>query len=95
MASEADRQELQRKVKKLVDGNFKGDYRKAFDHYDQGITKNGKINKAELIKLLEDADLGNFITRGEWANEIIKELDKDKDNSISWTEFEEKIRKAK
>ena len=95
MASEADREELQRKVQKLVDDNFKGDYRKAFNHYDQGVTKNGKINKAELLNLLEDAGLGNFFTRGAWAEGIIAELDKNEDGSISWKEFQEKIGKTK
>ena len=94
MASEAEKRELQQKVQALVEAKFQGDYQKAFDHYAQARTKDGKINKAELTKLLGDADIGNFFTRGVWADEIIAELDADKDGAISWAEFEEKLKEA-
>ena len=95
MASDEDKQELKRKVKKLVDDKFKGDYQKAFDHYDQSINKNGTINQRELEQLLKDADVGNWGTRGSWAEEIIKDLDEDGDKSISWKEFEKKLKESK
>ena len=48
----------------------------------------GKISKAELIKLLEDAGVGNWLTRGPWADGIITALDTDQDGLISSSEFE-------
>ena len=38
--------------------------------------------------MLEDAGVGSWLTRGAWADGIIGELDKNKDKSISWEEFE-------
>ena len=85
MASEAQKKELQDKVTGLVAGQFGGDYHRAFVHYDQ--TKDGKINKDELVELLKDAGVGNWLTRGAWADGIIAELDTDQDGTISGAEF--------
>lgn len=78
--------ELRNKVDTLVRDRFAGDYRKAFDHYDSA-TKNGKISRNELFKLLTDAGIGTWLTRGAWALGIIEELDADQDGSISEVEF--------
>lgn len=85
MAHEAERQELIEKVSKLFAEKFGGDYRQAFDHYD--CDKKG-IDQPELMVLLEDAGLGNWLTRGLWARGIIQALDADQDGVISFTEFE-------
>jgi Ca2+-binding EF-hand superfamily protein len=87
MASEAQKKELQEKVGNLVADKFGGDYHAAFAHYDNN-NKDGKINKAELGELLKDAGIGNWLTRGAWADGIIAELDTDKDGTISAAEFE-------
>jgi Ca2+-binding EF-hand superfamily protein len=87
MAGDAQKKELQAKVGKLVADQFGGDYHAAFAHYDNN-KKDGKINKAELLELLKDAGIGNWLTRGAWANGIIAELDTDKDGTISAAEFE-------
>jgi Ca2+-binding EF-hand superfamily protein len=86
-ATQAQRNELRDKIGKLVRDDFGGDYHKAFDHYD-GEVKDGKISGPELAKLLEDAGVGNWLTRGAWASGIIAELDTDKDGRISEAEFE-------
>lgn len=56
------------------------------------MTKNNKADREELLKLLADADVGNFMTRGELASGMMKEVDADKDGSISWIEFEQKLK---
>jgi hypothetical protein len=77
MTTDAQKKELQDKVNRLVAARFGGDYTRAFGHYDQ--SKDGKINRAELLNLLADAGIGNWLTRGAWADGIIAELDTDKD----------------
>jgi hypothetical protein len=78
--------ELKAKVGKLCDARFGGDYKKAFAHYDGD--HDGLISKDELSELLSDAGVGNRITRGAWASGIIKKLDKNADEKISWAEFD-------
>lgn len=87
MATESQRQELMDRVSRLVAARFGGDYRKAFDHYDDD-KRDGGINRTELERLLKDAGVGSWLTRGAWADGIIAELDADKDGSISAAEFE-------
>jgi hypothetical protein len=82
--------ELKSKVGTLVDGEFGGDYKKAFDHYDSD--RDGGIHKAELVALLKDAGVGNGFTRGAWASGIIERLDKSTDEQIQWAEFESVFR---
>ncbi len=85
-ATEVQKNELRDKVCKLVGDKFGGDYHKAFEHYDE--VKDGKIRRGELAKLLGDAGIGNWLTRGAWVSGIIAELDTDRDGSISEPEFE-------
>jgi hypothetical protein len=59
----------------------------AAGHHDND-TKDGRINKAELGQLLKDAGIGSWLTRGAWADGIIAALDRDKDDTISGSEFE-------
>jgi Ca2+-binding EF-hand superfamily protein len=86
-ATEVQKNELRDKVSKLVGDKFGGDYHKAFEHYDDDV-KDGTISGRELSKLLMDAGIGNWLTRGAWVSGIISELDTDKDGSISEAEFE-------
>jgi len=81
MAHEAEKQELKQKVSQLVALKFSGDAQAAFVYYDQSNDK--KLHRAELIDLLKDAGIGNWLTRGSWADAIIAELDRDGDKAIS------------
>ena len=76
--------ELTTKVSALVQKNYKGDYKAAFDHY----AKDGSIGTDELKSLLKDAGVGNIATRGSWAEAIIKKLDTNGNKKIEWSEFE-------
>jgi hypothetical protein len=78
--------ELKAKVGALVQNKFGGDYRKAFDHYDED--KDGGVNKDEIVQLLKDAGVGNGLTRGAWAKGILKKVDQGKDGKIQWAEFD-------
>ena len=78
--------ELQTKVAKLVNEKFGGDYKKAFDHYDNN--HDAGVNKDELSHMLSDASIGNGFTRGGWASTIIEKLDTNTDGRIQWTEFQ-------
>lgn len=77
--------ELKAKVKALVDKSFGGDYQVAFDHY---AGADHRIEKDELIQMLEDADFGNWAIRGIAAGKIIAKLDTSGDKKIAWAEFE-------
>jgi len=78
-----DEQLLHDNVDKLVTGRFGGDYQAAFNHY----ASNGGLGVNQLKNLLSDANVGNFITRGTWADEIIKRFDTNGDKLINWVEF--------
>jgi Ca2+-binding EF-hand superfamily protein len=86
MATEAQKKELTDKVTRLLAERFGGDYHKAFAHYDGN--GDGRIDKEELGSLLSDAGIGNWLTRGAWADGIIAVLDANKDGTISGPEFE-------
>lgn len=83
---DANEKELKQKVGALVSSKFGGDFKKAFEHYDR--TGDGAVTKGELVDLLEDAGVGNGITRGIWASKIIEKLDTSHDRGIQWAEFE-------
>ena len=84
----AEEEELKTKIRQLVKEKFEGDYRKGFDHYDKVDGLDSKIGSSALERLLTDADVGNWLTRGLWVDGVLKALDKDKDGAISWDEFE-------
>lgn len=86
MASEENRRELAEKVTTLVTTRFGGDYRAAFGHYD--ANGDGAVSRDELKALLADAGVGNGLTRWAWAKGVVEELDINKDEVISWAEFE-------
>ena len=89
-ATEIQKNELRDKVSKLIRDTFGEDYHSAFEHYDE--VKDGRISSGELTKLIADAEIGNWLTRGMWASGIIAELDSDKDGRISEAEFEEVLK---
>jgi Ca2+-binding EF-hand superfamily protein len=86
MAHEQETKQLEEKVSALVQAQFGGDNKKAFEHND--ANHDGKVGKDELMTLLHDAGIGNFLTRSTWAAGVIEQLDTDGDGSISWPEFE-------
>jgi len=88
MANEKEIKELKEKVAALVQSKFGGDWYRAFTHYAALNGSNATVDKEDLQVMLEDAGVGNWLTRGAWADGIIGELDKNKDKSISWEEFE-------
>lgn len=81
-----ERQELIDKVGRLVASRFDGDFRKAFDHY--AGNSDGLIGRGDLMELLKDAGIGNWLTRNAWVRGVLAELDRDGDGSISFEELE-------
>lgn len=88
MAGDKEKRELVRKVRDLVQRRYGGNYESAFRDYARKRSRDVTVDRDELMDLLYDADVGNRITRGMWADGIIRELDKDSDGRISWSEFE-------
>lgn len=82
---------LVKNVKALVAKNFGGSYERAFQHYAVRSSSQPTLDENELKMLLEDADIGNMITRGTWASTIIRELDQNADGKIGWSEFADRI----
>jgi hypothetical protein len=78
--------ELKKKVTALVDRRFNGDHKRAFTHYDGD--QDGKITRDEIIAMLSDAGVGNFATRGMWADGILDKIDMNHDRGVTWGEFE-------
>ncbi|MEO5858660.1 MAG: EF-hand domain-containing protein [Pyrinomonadaceae bacterium] len=76
--------ELVRKVQGLVADRFEGNYKAAFDHYGRG----GLMDEDGLERLLKDAGVGNFATRGTWTAAIMEKLDSDRDGSIPFAELQ-------
>ena len=89
VAGEAEERDLQQKINALTVSRYGAvsldTTKKLFLSYD--ADGDGKISKAELKKLLEDAGIGNWITRGYWVDGVFDELDKDRDNKLTWEEY--------
>ncbi|MEO8648515.1 MAG: hypothetical protein ABI539_05055 [Acidobacteriota bacterium] len=81
-------EEFVTKVKYLVHTRFGGSYIKAFEHYAMQGKPSGSIGPDELVALLKDADIGNALTRGTWANAIIERLDRNRNGRIEYPELE-------
>lgn len=93
MANDREKRELVRKVSDLVSRRYGGSYAAAFRHYArQGGGDDKSVDREELMLLLDDADVGNRITRGMWADGVIKAVDHSGDGKISYEEFESVIR---
>ncbi|MBW2525643.1 MAG: EF-hand domain-containing protein [Deltaproteobacteria bacterium] len=87
--------ELKDKFKRWIDQDFGGDWDKAFRTVANRANSVNTINREELLWALEQAGIGNWITRGMWADGIIKELDKSGDRAISEREFNSVFRMDK
>lgn len=85
VAMDSEANEVITKVQNLVKAKYAGDYVKAFTAYD--LDHNGKLGHRDVSKLLEDAGVGNWLTRGTWASGVISELDLDHDGAVSPSEM--------
>ena len=83
------------KLNKWVDTKFGGDWDRAFRTIANRNNTDNTINREELLWALKQAGIGNWITRGAWADGIIKELEKDNSRSISEKEFNSVFRMDK
>ena len=87
MASSDQKQELVHKVTQLINAKFGGDWDRAFDHYAKATGSGALLERTDLLEVLEEAGIGSWMTRGMWADGVIKELDLSGDKSISRHEF--------
>ncbi|MBA3818814.1 MAG: EF-hand domain-containing protein [Deltaproteobacteria bacterium] len=86
-----EQQQLVTAIGNYLEKNFndrsRSGMRLLFDRYD--ADHDGKIDKAELRRLLEDLEIGNAFTRSAWVRGIMEQLDANADKSISWDEFQD------
>ena len=87
MASEQEKQELKTKVTQLVERKFGGDWDRAFRHYAKKSASGSVVDREGVVRVLEDADVGNWFTRSTWAKGVTAELDTSGDGKISLREF--------
>ena len=78
-------EELVKKLEKLFSEKFNNDPKIGFAYYARIGTN--LVTREGLITLLKDAGVGNFLTRGIWANKILEIVDTDNDGCISESEF--------
>ena len=79
---------LKTRITALAQQRFGGDFERMFEHYSRHRQSDERINRDELSELAKDADLGNWATRGAWIDAILARFDTDRDNAISWAEFD-------
>lgn len=91
MSREDDRREMIDKLKALSKKRYGSEdaWDKLFLDYDKD--HDGQATRAELEKLLEDADIGNRFSRGHWVTGLILELDRDLDGKASKKEVEDRL----
>lgn len=81
--------ELITKVKKLITDRHGVDdaaaLRNTFEAYDRNQT--GRLEPDELTRVLEDAGIGNKLTRGMWVKGILTALARDCRDALSWNDF--------
>ncbi len=79
-----------RRVNNLVQRNFGGDQRRAFNHYAQGRPE---VSRDQVHRLLSDAGVGSGLTRGLYTNGVMDQFDANRSNGISWQEFQNGMRR--
>lgn len=90
--ADSNRDELLSKVQRLADARFGGSVEKLLTHYD--TNKDDKYNRQELGRLLQDANVGNRLTRNRWIDGIFAQLDTNRDGFISRQEFLKAVEKS-
>ncbi|MBU2929005.1 EF-hand domain-containing protein [Winogradskyella psychrotolerans] len=75
------------RIQILITNHFKTP-EDAFKFFDKD--GDGKLNKAEIVKLLKEAEITGFI-RGMVSSKLIEGYDKDGDDLINWKEFKSAI----
>jgi hypothetical protein len=86
--TDARKQELIDKVNKLVETKFAGDRTRAFEHYAKASGGASGVEKSDLVALLGDAEVGNRLTRGLYADAIMAAVDTSADGTISRAELD-------
>lgn len=81
--------DLGRRVNNLVQRNFGGDQRRAFNHYAQGRPE---VSRAQVNRLLADANVGNGLTRGAYTSAVMDRFDTNRSGGVSWQEFQAGMR---
>lgn len=89
MATAEDQQTLIRKMTAYVSKHYKGTgleaWQRAFNAADRD--HDGRIDEGELERMLSDAGVGNFMTVGAWAEEVLKSLDTDGSDGLTFPEL--------
>jgi len=81
--------ELITKVKKLITDRHGVDdhsaLRSTFEAYDRN--RSGRLEAEELSRVLEDAGIGNKLTRGMWVKGILARLAREASDALTWNDF--------
>jgi len=85
----ASKKDILRKIRILLNQQFDTPHA-AFAFFDK--SGDGKLNRSEIKKMLAAAEISGFLT-GIVSRTLIKELDKDKDSSVTWPEFKDEVKK--
>lgn len=86
VCSESDLQELMRLISNLVDSQFAGSAKAAFDFYDKNATRG--LDVIELTAMLKDARVSCFGgMQSRIAEAIINRVDGNADREVSFEEF--------
>ena len=64
--------EISKKLTRYVNDSYNGNYEEAFQYFDKN--GDGFIDRGELVKALKEINIGNSLTRGLWADGILKKL---------------------
>jgi len=83
------KKDILRKIRILLNQQFDTPHA-AFAFFDK--SGNGKLSRAEIKKMLSAADISGFLT-GIVSRTLIKELDKDQDGEVTWSEFKDEVKK--
>ncbi len=85
----ASKKDILRKIRILLNQQFDTPHA-AFAFFDKN--GDGKLSRAEIKNMLSAADISGFLT-GIVSRTLIKELDKNKDKSVTWKEFKTEVKK--